>query len=579
MIKKFCLLLILFSGFRLVNAQIISFEKNRELTATYQEMIGFYQLLDKKYDQMRIFDFGQTDIGKPLNLIVLSGDKIFDPVEIRKQNKRVLLINNGIHPGEPEGVDASMMLVRDLLERNSIPKNVIICVIPVYNIDGMLNRGRSRVNQNGPESYGFRGNYQNLDLNRDFIKSDSRNSKAFQKIFNTWQPEVFIDNHTSNGADYQYVITLIAPQKDKLNPILSNYLTKQMLPDLYKKMKASNFEMTPYVNSIEETPDSGIIGFLETARYSTGYAALHNTIGFMPETHMLKPYYQRVKGTYKFMEHVIEIVERDSDLIAKNKLMSDAEVRAQVVFPLQWILDDKNFSLLTFKGYEAKYKASEISGLPRIYYDRNEPYEKDIQVFDNYLPSEIVKKPLAYVIPQSWLAVIDLMRLNGVQMKSLAADTEIELEMYYIEDYKTVNKPFEGHYLHSQVKLKAENQKLKYYEGDFVIFTDQPQNRYIVETLEPQGVDSFFSWNFFDSILGQKEHYSAYVFEDEAARLLKDDSEMLRRLEEEKKKNPALLHNSKLQLDWVYRNSTHYEKTHLRYPVGRLIGPAKIELK
>ena len=579
MIKKFCLLLILFIGFRLVNAQIIPFEKNRELTATYQEMIGFYQLLDKKYDQMRIFDFGQTDIGKPLNLIVLSGDKIFDPVEIRKQNKRVLLINNGIHPGEPEGVDASMMLVRDLLERNSIPKNVIICVIPVYNIDGMLNRGRSRVNQNGPESYGFRGNYQNLDLNRDFIKSDSRNSKAFQKIFNTWQPEVFIDNHTSNGADYQYVITLIAPQKDKLNPILSNYLTQQMLPDLYKKMKASNFEMTPYVNSIEETPDSGIIGFLETARYSTGYAALHNTIGFMPETHMLKSYYQRVKGTYKFMEHVIEIVERDSDLIAKNKLMSDAEVRAQVVFPLQWILDDKNFSLLTFKGYEAKYKASEISGLPRIYYDRNEPYEKDIQVFDNYLPSEIVKKPLAYVIPQSWLAVIDLMRLNGVQMKSLAADTEIELEMYYIEDYKTVNKPFEGHYLHSQVKLKAENQKLKYYEGDFVIFTDQPQNRYIVETLEPQGVDSFFSWNFFDSILGQKEHYSAYVFEDEAARLLKDDSEMLRRLEEEKKKNPALLHNSKLQLDWVYRNSTHYEKTHLRYPVGRLIGPAKIELK
>jgi hypothetical protein len=172
MIKKFCLLLILFSGVRSVNAQIVPFEKNRELTATYQEMIGFYQLLDKKYDQMRIFDFGQTDIGKPLNLIVLSGDKIFDPVEIRKQNKRLLLINNGIHPGEPEGVDASMMLVRDLLKRNSIPKNVVICIIPVYNIDGMLNRGRSRVNQNGPESYGFRGNYQNLDLNRDFIKGD-----------------------------------------------------------------------------------------------------------------------------------------------------------------------------------------------------------------------------------------------------------------------------------------------------------------------------------------------------------------------------------------------------------------------
>jgi hypothetical protein len=542
-------------------------------------MIGFYQVLDKKYEQLQIFDGGKSDIEKPINLIVLSRDKIFDPIEIRKQNKRILLINNGIHPGEPEGIDASMMLVRDLLEKNSIPGNVVICIIPVYNVDGMLNRGRSRVNQNGPESYGFRGNYQNLDLNRDFIKGDSRNSKAFQEIFNTWKPDVFIDNHTSNGADYQYVMTLIAPQKDKLNPILSNYLTKQMLPDLYKKMKASNFEMTPYVNSIEETPDSGITGFLETARYSTGYAALHNTIGFMPETHMLKPYHQRVEGTYKFMEHVIEIVERDADLIAKNKLMADTEVSTQVVFPLQWILDDKNFSILTFKGYKAKYKASELSGAPRLFYDRDEPYEKDIRVFDNYLPSVIVKKPLAYIIPQSWQRVIDLMRLNGVQMNSLAADTQIELEMYYIEDYKTVNKPYEGHYLHSQVKLRAENQKVKYYEGDFVIFTDQPQNRYIIETLEPQGVDSFFSWNFFDSILGQKEHYSDYVFEDEAARLIKDDSEMLQRLEEEKKKNPALLQNPKLQLDWVYRNSKYYEKTHMRYPVGRLTSPAKIQFK
>lgn len=579
MIRKFCLLLFFFSDFLVANAQISPFEKNRELTATYQEMIGFYQLLDKKYDQMRIFDFGQTDIGKPLNLIVLSGDKIFDPIEIRKQNKRILLINNGIHPGEPEGIDASMMLVRDLLERNSIPKNMVICIIPVYNVDGMLNRGRSRVNQNGPESYGFRGNYQNLDLNRDFIKGDSKNSKAFQKIFNTWQPEVFIDNHTSNGADYQYIMTLISTQKDKLNSILSDYLKGRMLPDLYSRMKASNFEMTPYVNSIKETPDAGITGFLETARYSTGYAALHNSIGFMPETHMLKPYHQRVEGTYKFMEHVIEIVERDSDLIAKNKLLADAEVSTQVVFPLQWILDDKNFSLLTFKGYEAKHKASELSGLPRLYYDRTEPYEKDIRVFDHYLPSVQVKKPLAYVIPQSWQRVIDLMRLNGVQMKPLASDTQIELEMYYIEDYKTVNKPYEGHYLHSQVKLRAEKQKVKYYEGDFVIFTDQPQNRYIIETLEPQGVDSFFCWNFFDSILGQKEHYSDYVFEDEAARLIKDDFEMLQRLEEEKKKNPALLQNPKLQLDWVYRNSKYYEKTHMRYPVGRLISPAKIQFK
>jgi len=570
--------LILINGFLMANAQISPFEKNKGLTATYQELIDYYQVLDNKYEQMRIFDCGSSDIGKPINLIVLSRDKIFDPIEIRKQNKRILLINNGIHPGEPEGIDASMMLVRHMLEKNSIPKNLVICIIPVYNIDGMLNRGISRVNQNGPESYGFRGNYQNLDLNRDFIKGDSENSRVFQKIFNTWQPEVFIDNHTSNGADYQYIMTLIPPQKDKLNPILSKYLSSRMLPDLYAKMKASNFEMTPYVNSIEETPDSGITGFLETARYSTGYAALHNTIGFMPETHMLKPYHQRVDGTYKFMEHVIEIVTRDADLIAKNKQIADADVRVQVLFPLQWTLVDKSFSLLRFRGYEAKYKTSELSGLPRLYYDQNEPYEKDIRVFDHYLPSEIVKKPLAYIIPQSWQKVIDLMLLNNVNMKRLSADIEIESEMYYIDDYKTVNKPFEGHYLHSQVKLRTENQRMKYYKGDYIIYTDQTRNRYIVETLEPQGVDSFFAWNFFDSVLGQKEHFSDYVFEDEAARILKQNPEMLAKFEEDKKNNPRLFQSPSSQLDWVYRNSKYYEKTHLRYPVGRMIRPAKIEL-
>ncbi|MBM3401676.1 MAG: hypothetical protein FJY21_05065 [Bacteroidetes bacterium] len=576
--RSFCLLLILIHVFLTLNAQKSPFEKNGESTATYEELIDFYQLLDKKHAQMKIFEYGPTDIGKVLSLIVLSRDQIFDPIEARKQNKCILLINNGIHPGEPEGIDASMMLVRDLLESNSIPKNVLIGIIPIYNIDGMLNRGLSRVNQNGPESYGFRGNYQNLDLNRDFIKSDSKNSKAFQRIFNAWKPEVFIDNHASNGADYQYVMTLISTQKDKLNSTLSDYLKSRMLPDLYSRMKASNFDMSPYVNSIKETPDAGITGFLETARYSTGYAALHNSIGFMPETHMLKPYPQRVDGIYKFMEHMIELVGRDANLIIKNKQIADADVSEQSFFPLQWTLDDRNFSLFRFKGYEARQKISEVSGLPRLFYDRNIPYEKDIRVFDNYLPSKAIKKPLAYIIPQSWQRVIDLMELNGVEMKRLAKDSEVELEVYYIEDYKTVGKPFEGHYLHSQVKLRTEYQKVKYHAGDFMVFTDQVRNRYIVETLEPQGVDSFFAWNFFDSVLGQKEHFSDYVFEDEAALILKKDPEMRARLEDEKKKNSALVQSPNQQLDWIYRNSKHYEKTHLRYPVGRLVRPAKIEL-
>lgn len=563
----------------LASAQLTPYEKSKDhnTTAEYAEVISFYEALDARFPQLKMITCGLTDIGKPLHLVVLSKDKVFDPAVIRKQNKRVLLINNGIHPGEPEGIDASMMLARNLLEKNELPDDVVICIIPVYNIDGSLNRGVSRINQNGPESYGFRGNYQNLDLNRDFIKGDSWNSQSFQQIFNTWKPEVFVDNHTSNGADYQYIITLIPTQKDKLQPVLSEYLSKTMLPDLYTGMEGSGYPLTPYVNSTGETPESGIEGFLETARYSTGYAALHNTIGFMPETHMLKPYKQRVESTYAFMQQVINVVQRDARLIGENRKRADEQVKSQTNFALSWKLDKRASEMFKFKGYEAQHKKSEVSGLDRLYYDRNAPFEKEIKVWDKFIPNMEVQKPLAYVIPQAWHKVISLLKLNGVEMKQLRNDTALDLQMYYIADYKTVQRPYEGHYIHSNVKLDTRNQKVNFYSGDYIVYVNQPQNRYIVETLEPQGVDSFFAWNFFDSVLGQKEHFSAYVFEDEAAALLKNDAELNKQLQEEKEKNPELAKSASATLDWVYRHSVYYEKTHLRYPVGRLVKNINLE--
>jgi hypothetical protein len=579
--RIFLLLFLMPSIHQNVSAQLTPFEKNKErnTTAEYPQVISFYQALDAKYSQLKMITCGLTDIGKPLHLVILSRDQIFDPALVRQQNKRVLFINNGIHPGEPEGIDASMMLARNLLERNELPKDVVICIIPVYNIDGSLNRGVSRINQNGPESYGFRGNYQNLDLNRDFIKGDSRNSQSFQEIFTTWRPEVFVDNHTSNGSDYQYIITLIPTQKDKLQPLLAEYLTGTMLPDLYSGMKKAGFELTPYVNNIEETPEQGIEGFLETARYSTGYAALHNTIGFMPETHMLKPYHQRVESTYQFMQNVIDLVQRDARLIGENRKKADETVRRQTTFALNWKLDNSQSETFSFKGYQAKHKKSEVSGLERLYYDRGEPFEKEIKVWNKFVPAVEVTKPRAYVIPQAWQKVISLLKLNGIEMKQLRNDVALDLEMYYIADYKTPQRPYEGHYIHSNVNLTSREQKVNFYSGDYVVFVNQTQNRYIVETLEPQGVDSFFAWNFFDSVLGQKEHFSAYVFEDEAASLLKNDPALQKKLEEEKKKNPDFAKSASAQLNWVYQHSVYYEKTYLRYPVGRLINITNLDLK
>ncbi len=563
-------------------AQLTPFElsKDKNYTATYAEVISYYQKLNKLYpQQMKMVNYGTTDVGKPLTLIILSRDGVFDPALVKKQDKRVLLINNGIHPGEPEGIDASMMLVRDLLKKNELPKNVVLCFIALYNIDGNLNRGQSRVSQNGPVAYGFRGNYRNLDLNRDFIKADSRNALAFTQILNAWKPEIFLDNHTSDGADYQYVMTLIETQKDKQNPILADYTSKTLTPYLYSHMKKSGYEMIPYGAGEEGLPDSGIVSFLETPRFATGFTAQHNIISYITETHMLKAFDKRVYATYDFMQHLIDINQRDATLIGALKQKADAAVINQKTFALKWEVDKQKVDTITFKGYEAGYKTSDVSGLKRLYYDRDKPYTRTIKFYNTYKATATADKPVAYVIPQAWGKVIDLFKLNGVKMQQLAHDTTLSLQMYYFGDIKTPARPFEGHYLHSNVQLNPVDMPVKFYAGDYVVYTNQAVNRYIVETLEPQGVDSFFAWNFFDSMLGEKEYFSDYVFEDKAADLLKKDPALKQKLDDAKAKDPQLANSAQAQLFFVYRNSPYFEKTYMRYPVGRLLTNTKLDLK
>lgn len=563
---------------------ITPFEKgNGNQTCTYEECISFYQKLDLQFDEVKLLSYGTTSVGKPLNLVVISKDKIFDPEAIRKQNKRIYLINNGIHPGEPDGIDASMMFARDLLtkkELNGMLDHVVVIIMPVYNVSGMLNRGpSSRANQNGPEEYGFRGTAQNYDLNRDFVKCDSREAQTFTEILNEWKPEIFVDTHVSNGADYQYTMTLIPSQPDKLQPILASYQEKILLPDLYAAMKQAGFEMTPYVNPMGETPDSGLVAFLETPRFSTGYAALHNIIAMMPETHMLKAYSPRVHSTYQLIEEVGRIVNRDYEQIGANRKKADEAVASQKEFALDWKLDESKSEPFSFKGYAAKYKLSEVSGLSRLYYDEKEPFEKNIPYYNHFIPETTVVKPSAYLIPQGWEKVIERLKWNGVVMKRLTKDTTMSVSVYYIEDFKTGDRAYEGHYIHSDVKVRTEVQQLSFYKGDYVVFPNQSSNRYIIEMLEPQGVDSYFAWNFFDPILMEKEYFSDYVWEDRASELLQSDATLKAAFTKRKLEDTSFAKDANAQLYFIYTHSPNFERSYKRYPVARLTSDVKLPIE
>jgi hypothetical protein len=551
------------------------FERDSAHTATHTEGVAFYMTLAKKYPKtMRLSTFGTSDCGEPLHVAVISADKTLTPESARKAGKLVLFINNAIHPGEPEGVDASMLFVRDLVmnpKNTEFLKQIVVVVVPFYNIDGVLNRNSTtRANQNGPAEYGFRGNAQNLDLNRDFVKCDTRNAMGFNQLFTLWQPDMFVDNHTSNGSDYPYTMTCIATQQSKLAPQLADYQQNNLLPQLYTAMKSANFEMTPYVN-FDEKPTDGIIGFMDAPRYSTGYAALHHVIGFMPETHMLKPFPARVRGTLAFERAILKICLDDkSKIIAAKKAAVESYKRDKKRFELQWKLDTTRRKSLVFKGYEAKMKPSEVSGLPRLWYDRNAPFEKTVPYFDFFTPSVFADKPTAYIVPQAYQKVIERLKWNGVVMRTLTADTLIEVHLYRIKNFKSSPNPYEGHHPNNSVELTTETQKVRYKKGDFWINLNQNANRYIIETLEPQGMDSFFAWNFFDGILNQKEGYSDYVFEDLAADILRASPELRQRLEEKRKTDPKFAVDGDAQLDFVYKNSVYYEPTHRVYPVGRV---------
>lgn len=536
-------------------------------TATYPEIIDYYQRLDRQFDQAKLIEVGKTDVGKPLHVLLLAADKVFTA----RPNRVTLLINNGIHPGEPEGIDACMMLARDLLA-NKLPKNVLLAIVPVFNVDGCLNRGVSRVNQNGPATYGFRGNARNLNLNRDFIKAEAENTRSFQAMFQQLKPQVFIDNHTSDGADYQHVVTYFATQKDKLHPAVSGYMTQTFQPALDKALADQGFPSAPYVNHPKDTPESGLLGYNDSPRYSTGYAAMFNCFGFTLETHMWKDYPARVKGSYAFDEAVLRLCERDANLILTNKQRADAAVSQQTTVALNYRLDRSQTDSITFLGYEAAYKPSDVSGLKRLYYDRTKPFTKRIAYQNTFVPDLQLTLPRGYVIPQAWPEVIALLKRNGVKLQALPSDTLLTVSAYYIDDYKTGPRPYEGHYIHTGVKVRTEVQRIAFYKGDYVILANQPLNRYLVETLEPQAQDSFFSWNFFDSILDQKEYFSSYIFEDTAADLLRQNPALRQQLADKRAADKAFAENANAQLEFIYKQTPHFEKTVNRYPVYRLEG-------
>lgn len=535
---------------------------------TYADLITYYQKLDKEHKEIELYSMGNSDYGLPIYVCIVNGAQDSIKSFEKARNETTILINNAIHPGEPDGVNACLIWLDNWIKSGKKTKDLpVIAIIPAYNVGGMMNRGSTgRANQDGPEEYGFRGNAQNLDLNRDFIKSDSKNAFTFVKIYQGLDPDVFVDTHVSNGADYQYTLTYIANMKERMSPSMKTLTYDNMLPTITKKLKAKKWDLFPYVELMKETPEEGIHAFNDLPRYAMGYAALFDAIGITIETHMLKPFPQRVKATYDMLDEMIKWMSDNKNLIEESREKARTYRQEQTHFNFDYQLTEKRDSIL-FKGYEYSYPLSLVTDLPRLKYHRDKPYEKFVPYFQTYVSKDSVKIPEYIIIGAQEQQVINRLIENRVEYKILEKDTIIEIYRERIHSFKSLPKPYEGHFYHSEVKSDYEFALVTFKKGDVYINLNQKHRNFILSGLISRAEDSYFRWNFFDSYLQQKEYFSAYVFEEKALEILEQKPWLLEELEVLKENNQTFRESSWEQLFFIYKNSDLFEENYYLLPI------------
>ncbi len=548
---------------------------NGAQSATYHQTIDFWEQMAQQNENTQLWEVGHTDAGLPLHLVTWNAGNITSWKDLKNSNKTVFFINNGIHPGEPDGIDACQWWLWQMHKNPAMANRlskVVLAMVPVYNVGGALKRNsHSRANQNGPEAYGFRGNAQNLDLNRDCIKMDSKNAAALAQLFHHLDPDLFVDTHVSNGADYQHVVTLLEPQKDKLGYGLGTYVNQTLNPFLYQAMQDS-FPMVPYVNVWGRAPQrGGIYQFIDWPRYANGYAALHFTPAYTIETHMLKPFKQRTEGTLALLKHMATWLQNNGEeLQQQRKAAVDHYLKTPRV-AYDWEIDTTVADTVPFMGYAYEESSSALDPNQKLFtYNKKVRVDTSIAYYNTYTATRFAEKPKYYVLQRGYHQVAEKLQNHGVSVQEVEKDSTVSAKVHYIKSYQTVPQPYEKHYLHYEVATTDTVEEITLQPGDFLIPVRGKSARILLETLTPEATDSYFAWNAFDAILQQKEGYSPYVWDKKAAELLHANPELAARFEAAKKDSEVLRNSLSKQQRWVYEHSAYYEDRHLRYPVFSL---------
>jgi len=542
-------------------------------TGRYEEAVDYCKRLVKASPNAKLLEYGTSPEGRPMIAVIMSSSGEFSPVAMGLSPKPLVFIQNGIHAGEIEGKDASLILAREILVQKTkadLLKDVNVVLVPIFGVDAHERFGPyNRINQNGPKEMGWRSNAQNLNLNRDYIKADAGEMKAQLRLLHLFKPDFFFDNHTTDGADYQYSLTLGVPWGPTLPEKMAAW-QRGFYENVKAKCDSAGVLTAPYFELADRSdPAKGISVEDFGPRYANGYLTAMNRPSVLVETHMLKPYKQRVEATYQVMVEAIRYCAsqaKELKQMIREADAADATTQPGHPFVVSSKLTDET-EPFTFLGYRYAPVDSPITGAKVAHWE-HDPVNTETTVKWNYAPDVTVEAAAGYAVPAPWTDVIDRLLLHGIRFTRLTKPMKATFETYVFKEVSFPKNPFESRFMPSyKVERITEERTLPI--GSAIIPIDQAPAKLIVNLLEPEAPDSFARWGFFNTIFERKEYAEDYALEPIARKLLEDDTQLKADFEE-RLKDPAFAGSPSARLAWLFDRSPWADSRLNKYPVVRL---------
>lgn len=539
------------------------------LTPSYDETVAWLSRLAAQAPEVQLVSIGRSPEGRELWLVVVSRERVRSPRDLRRGGKPLLFAQAGIHSGEIDGKDAGLMLLRDLTvggRQRALLDQANLLFLPIFNVDGHERASPfSRINQRGPENGGWRTTARNLNLNRDYAKLDAPEMRAVVRVLDTWQPDLYLDLHVTDGMDYQYDVTFGWNGRNAYSPRIVDWLDGRLKPALERELREWGHLPGPLIQPLDnDDPASGLVDWTADARYSTGYGHARHLATVLFENHSLKPYRQRVLGSYVALVACLRALGQQAAAL-RQATAADRAARPERI-PLAWKSPEQANAQLTVAGVAWRQGPAPVSGGTWVeWLGRPEPQSHAL--LSNDVPAAEVARPRAWWVPPAWGDVIERLALHGIALERISAPREVEVEMYRVTSYK-LGQPFEGH-LPVVPTLASERRRERFPAGSARVSADQPLAELAALLLEPASPDSFFQWGFFLEILSRTEYVESYIMEPMGAAMLAEDPTLRAEFEQHLKDDVQFAASPAARLQWLYERTPFADERHRLYPVAR----------